>query len=211
MGADAGGLCPAKYLIAQGIEVAIFEVGSHIGGLSIYDNDSRMSPAYESLPINSEEKVCGVIDFPFPNDAPLYPDHAEMSRHFDRYADHFELRRRIRFNLLALCPPLTCQRYFTGGARPHAYQPRQPCCSPVGRRSLFHRLFRRDRQQQHPQDERSSSIYRHNGKGCRQIPQRKRMSLLRSSPNAPEWQRSFQIPRITDMSLICESKSPARQ
>jgi cation diffusion facilitator CzcD-associated flavoprotein CzcO len=97
IGAGAGGLCAAKYLIAQGIEVAIFEVGSHIGGLWVYDNDSGMSPAYKSLHINSEAQVSSFIDFPFPNGAPLYPDHAEMSRYFERYADHFDLRRRITF------------------------------------------------------------------------------------------------------------------
>ena len=97
IGAGAGGLCAARYLTAKGVDVTIFEVGSHIGGLWVYDNDSGMSPAYKSLHINSEAQVSSFIDFPFPDDAPLYPDHNEMSRYFERYADHFDLRRRIRF------------------------------------------------------------------------------------------------------------------
>ena len=97
VGAGAGGLCAAKYLTAKGIEVTIFEAGSKVGGLWVYDNDSGMSPAYKSLHINSEAKVSSFVDFPFPDDAPLYPDHAEMSRYFERYADHFDLTRRIRF------------------------------------------------------------------------------------------------------------------
>lgn len=97
IGAGAGGLCAAKYLIKKGIDVTIFEIGTKIGGLWVYDNDSGLSPAYKSLHINSEAKVSSFIDFPFPEDAPLYPDHAEMSRYFKRYADHFGLTRRIRF------------------------------------------------------------------------------------------------------------------
>ena len=97
IGAGAGGLCAAKYLTAKGVEVTIFEAGSKVGGLWVYDNDSGMSPAYKSLHINSEAKVSSFVDFPFPDDAPLYPDHAEMSRYFERYADHFDLTRRVRF------------------------------------------------------------------------------------------------------------------
>lgn len=97
IGAGAGGLSAAKYLTAKGIETSIFECGSQIGGLWVYDNDSGMSPAYRSLHINSEALVSSFIDFPFPADAPLYPDHTEMSRYFKRYADHFDLTRRIRF------------------------------------------------------------------------------------------------------------------
>lgn len=98
IGAGAGGLCAAKYLTAQGIEVTIFEAGSRVGGLWVYNNDSGMSPAYKSLHINSEAKVSCFIDFPFPDDAPLYPDHTEMSRYFERYAGHFDLTRRVKFN-----------------------------------------------------------------------------------------------------------------
>ena len=97
IGAGAGGLCAAKYLTAKGIDVTIFEAGSKVGGLWVYDNDSGMSPAYKSLHINSEANVSSFVDFPFPDDAPLYPDHAEMSRYFERYADYFELTAHIRF------------------------------------------------------------------------------------------------------------------
>ncbi len=97
IGAGAGGLCAAKYLTQKGIEVTIFEVGSHLGGLWVYNNDSGMSPAYKSLHINSEARVSAFVDFPFPDDAPLYPDHAEMSRYLERYAMHFDLARRVRF------------------------------------------------------------------------------------------------------------------
>lgn len=106
IGAGAGGLCAAKNLLAKGIEATIFEIGSKIGGLWVYENDSGRSPAYRSLHINSEARVSSYIDFPFPPDTPLYPDTTQMERYFNEYADHFDLRRRIRFNseVAALAP-----------------------------------------------------------------------------------------------------------
>ncbi len=97
IGAGAGGLCAAKHLVAKGFEVTIFEAGSHIGGLWVYNNDSGMSPAYKSLHINSESRVSTFADFPFADDASLYPGHQEMSQYFERYARHFDLVRRIKF------------------------------------------------------------------------------------------------------------------
>ena len=98
IGAGAAGLCAAKHLLRHGIEVTIFEVGSHIGGLWVYNNDSGLSPAYRSLHINSEARVSSYNDFPFPEDGPLYPDHVEMQRYFREYAARSGLNERIRFN-----------------------------------------------------------------------------------------------------------------
>lgn len=97
IGAGAGGLCAAKNLRAAGIDVTIFEAGSRIGGLWVYENDSGMSSAYRSLHINSEARVSSFNDFPFPDDAPLYPNTAHMERYFTDYAHHFKLAELIRF------------------------------------------------------------------------------------------------------------------
>lgn len=97
IGAGAGGLCAAKNLRAKGFEVTIFEAGSRIGGLWVYENDSGMSTAYRSLHINSEARVSSFNDFPFPDDTPLYPDTALMERYFTDYAAHFGLTPLIRF------------------------------------------------------------------------------------------------------------------
>ena len=98
IGAGAGGLAAAKYLIARGCEVTIFEIGSQIGGLWVYDNDSGMSPAYRSLHINSEARVSCFVDHPFPDDAPLYPNHGYMHDYLKSYAEKFDLVRKVRFN-----------------------------------------------------------------------------------------------------------------
>lgn len=98
IGAGAAGLCAAKHLVESGVDVTIFEIGSQIGGLWVYENDNGRSSAYRSLHINSEAKVSTFRDFPFPADAPLYPDHAEMKQYFRAYAERFDLVWRIRFN-----------------------------------------------------------------------------------------------------------------
>lgn len=97
IGAGVGGLCTARHLLAAGIDVTIFEVGSSVGGLWVYDNDSGRSPAYRSLRINSEARVTSFVDFPFREDVPLYPDHVEMARYLRGYAEHFDVLPHVRF------------------------------------------------------------------------------------------------------------------
>jgi len=98
VGAGAAGLCAAKHLKSRGIEPVVFEIGSHIGGLWVYENDNDLSSAYKSLHVNSEAKVTAYRDFPFPSGSPLYPDHTQMAAYLESYADHFGLRPHIRFN-----------------------------------------------------------------------------------------------------------------
>ncbi|HET9977684.1 MAG TPA: NAD(P)-binding domain-containing protein [Burkholderiaceae bacterium] len=98
IGAGAAGLCAAKHLVARGVEVVIYEIGSHIGGLWVYENDNGLSPAYKSLHLNSEARVTAYKDFPFPPVAPLYPDHEGVRRYLEAYAERFALRGRIRFH-----------------------------------------------------------------------------------------------------------------
>ena len=98
IGAGAAGLCAAKHLAAAGLEVSVFEIGTRIGGLWVYENDNGLSPAYRSLHINSETKVTAYKDFPFPDDYPIYPNHWQMAEYLRAYAERFDLVRLIRFN-----------------------------------------------------------------------------------------------------------------
>lgn len=98
IGAGAAGLCAAKHLLAKGMAVVVYEWGTRIGGLWVYENDNGLSGAYQSLHVNSENKVTAYKDFPFPESAPIYPDHAQMAQYLVDYAERFDLRRHIRFN-----------------------------------------------------------------------------------------------------------------
>ena len=136
IGAGAAGLCAAKHLVESGIEVVIYEIGTQIGGLWVYENDNGRSSAYRSLHINSEAQVSTFRDFPFPPDAPLYPDHAEMKQYFRSYAERFDLVRRIRFNsrVVSVSPDLVVrledgtEQKFDGvvAASGHQSDPRDP-------------------------------------------------------------------------------------
>lgn len=94
----AAGLCAAKHLIQRDMDVTIFELGSQIGGLWVYENPNGRSPAYRSLHINSEAGVTSYLDFPYPEDTPFYPSHEKIAGYLEAYADHFDLRRHIRFD-----------------------------------------------------------------------------------------------------------------
>lgn len=98
IGAGAAGLCAARHLLARGIDTVVFEHGSCIGGLWVYDNDNGSSPAYKSLHLNSEAKVTAYRDFPFPKESALYPDHRQVRQYLESYANTFGVRPHIRFN-----------------------------------------------------------------------------------------------------------------
>lgn len=98
IGAGAAGLCAAKHLLAKGLEVTVFEMGSKVGGLWVYENPNGRSPTYLSLHINSEANVTSYRDFPFPEGTPLYPSHEVVARYLQDYAEHFSLMDHIRFD-----------------------------------------------------------------------------------------------------------------
>ena len=97
IGAGAAGLCAARHLLGRGVEVVVYELGSCIGGLWVYENDNGIGPAYRSLHLNSEAKVTEYEEFAFPADGPLYPDHYEVRRYLEAYAERFDVTRHIRF------------------------------------------------------------------------------------------------------------------
>lgn len=78
IGAGPAGLSAAKHLIGRGFDVTVYEKGSEVGGLWVYDNDNGIGAAYQSLRINSEAKDTGYRDFPIPAEASLFPTHYEM-------------------------------------------------------------------------------------------------------------------------------------
>ncbi len=118
IGAGAAGLCSAKYLLTQGVEVVVFEIGSAIGGLWVYQNDNGLGPAYRSLHLNSEARVTAYQDFPFPDGSPLFPDHVQVRQYLEAYAQRFDLVRHIRFRsrVMDVCAQGACWRLRLDGA-----------------------------------------------------------------------------------------------
>ncbi len=97
IGAGACGLCAAKYLTEAGFDVTIFEIGTQIGGLWRFMNDNGRSSAYRTLHINTSRGVTRFHDLDFDTGVQAFPDHEDMHRYLTKYADHFGLVDKIRF------------------------------------------------------------------------------------------------------------------
>jgi len=97
IGAGPSGLAAAKVFAGRGIPYDGFEMGSDVGGLWRYENDNGRSPAYRSLHTNTSRDRTAFSDFPMPATYPDYPSHEQMLAYFEAYAEHFGLRRDIRF------------------------------------------------------------------------------------------------------------------
>jgi len=98
IGAGACGLCAAKYLLETGFDVTVYEIGTQIGGMWCYRNDSGRSSAYRTLHINTSRGVTRFSDLDFDPETQDFPDHADMHRYLVAYAARFEVASRIRFN-----------------------------------------------------------------------------------------------------------------
>jgi dimethylaniline monooxygenase (N-oxide forming) len=97
IGAGSSGIAACQVLAERVIVFDCFEAGSQIGGNWRYLNDNGMSSAYRSLHINTSREVMQYESYPMPADYPNYPNHFQIARYFDDYADHFGLRERITF------------------------------------------------------------------------------------------------------------------
>lgn len=97
IGAGAAGLCAAKFMKDAGYEVTLYEIGSVVGGMWVYENDNGLSSAYKTLYINTAKPVTNFQHFPFPPEVPPFPSHWDMARYLKSYSDYFGITPRIRF------------------------------------------------------------------------------------------------------------------
>jgi dimethylaniline monooxygenase (N-oxide forming) len=118
IGAGASGLCNAKYLLQAGFDVTVFEIGSQIGGMWCFNNDSGRSSAYRTLHINTSRGVTRFSDLDFDPDTQPFPDHFDMHRYLVQYAGHFGVTPRIRFN----CPVANIRPAFEPAREPAVWE-----------------------------------------------------------------------------------------
>lgn len=97
VGAGSSGVAAAKALKEKGVAFDCYEIGSDIGGMWRYQNDNGMSSAYRSLHIDTSRRNLGYSDFPIPDRYPDFLSHYEVLEYLESYADHFGVRRHIRF------------------------------------------------------------------------------------------------------------------
>lgn len=98
LGAGAAGLSAAQHLLAHDHDVTVFEKGSKVGGLWVYDNDNGLSAAYSSLHINSEPRVTHYRGHPFREGTSLFPSHGDVARYLEDFSYETGVSKHIRFN-----------------------------------------------------------------------------------------------------------------
>jgi NADPH-dependent 2,4-dienoyl-CoA reductase/sulfur reductase-like enzyme len=95
VGAGGLGLAAMKNLVAVGFDVTGYDLADEVGGNWYIDGPT--SRVYESTHTISTKPFTQYPDFPMPDEWPDYPHQRQMGEYLRRYADHFDLRRRIRF------------------------------------------------------------------------------------------------------------------
>jgi dimethylaniline monooxygenase (N-oxide forming) len=95
IGAGPSGLTAAKALTDRGVPFDCFERGPRLGGLWAYGNPTGTATAYRSLRINTSKARTELVDHPMPEDYPDFPDHAQIARYLESYAERFGLLERI--------------------------------------------------------------------------------------------------------------------
>ncbi|KAF9918467.1 Cyclopentanone 1,2-monooxygenase (CPMO) [Linnemannia zychae] len=105
IGAGASGLTAIKECLDEKelLDVVCFEQENYLGGLWRYvevseENPNPHSSVYKSTIINTSKELMTYSDFAIPVDWPTYLPNQKVAFYFDKYAEHFDLKRYIRFN-----------------------------------------------------------------------------------------------------------------
>ncbi|XP_017090330.2 senecionine N-oxygenase [Drosophila bipectinata] len=105
IGAGTGGLCCARHAIDSGFQTTVFELSNQIGGTWVYNEATGSvngidvhSSMYENLRTNLPKEVMGFPDFEIAKNERSYVRSDEILDFLNQYADHFDLKKHIRFN-----------------------------------------------------------------------------------------------------------------
>lgn len=94
IGAGPAGLVTARYLKSEGLEPVVFEQGSRIGGQ--WSADPGHSGIWPAMRTNTSRIMTAFSDLPHDAGTPTYPTNETMGEYLERYAEMFDLTRRIR-------------------------------------------------------------------------------------------------------------------
>ncbi|MFD1828018.1 flavin-containing monooxygenase [Mumia zhuanghuii] len=98
IGAGAAGLTATKALLDVGADVVTYEKGDRPGGLWVRGNSNGLSPAYDSLHLNTSKGRTEFADFPMPAEWPDYPSADLVAGYLADYARTFGVLESIRFD-----------------------------------------------------------------------------------------------------------------
>jgi len=98
IGAGPSGITAIKNFADQGFEVTAFDRCGGVGGNWRFNDPSGHSSVFETTHLISSKYTSFYEDFPLPDDTPDYPSHKELLSYFNAYADHFDIKKLIKFN-----------------------------------------------------------------------------------------------------------------
>ncbi|NVK12033.1 MAG: NAD(P)-binding domain-containing protein [Gammaproteobacteria bacterium] len=98
IGAGPSGITAIKNFADQGFEVTAFDRCGGVGGNWRFNDPSGHSSVFETTHLISSKYTSSYEDFPLPDTTPDYPSHQELLRYFNAYADHFDIKKLIKFN-----------------------------------------------------------------------------------------------------------------
>lgn len=96
IGAGPAGLVTAKTLMQAGMQPVIYERGRAVGGTWRWGAENGRQFLYKNLHINTSKRLTAFDGLPFPEDTQPIPDHADMGRYMQAYAEHFGLLPHMR-------------------------------------------------------------------------------------------------------------------
>jgi dimethylaniline monooxygenase (N-oxide forming) len=95
VGAGPGGLVAARYAIAAGFDVTVFEASDDLGGQ--WHTTADHSGVWPGMHTNTSRAMTAFSDFPAPADHPLHPTAEQIHAYLRAYAVAFGVVDRIRF------------------------------------------------------------------------------------------------------------------
>ncbi|KAI1280845.1 Dimethylaniline monooxygenase [N-oxide-forming] 2 [Halotydeus destructor] len=99
IGAGVAGLVSIKECLVQNLDVTCFEGSADIGGIWRFeDTDTGRTTAMRNTVMNTNIVMSCFSDFPPNHDTALFLSHGDAQKYLEDYAEHFDLRRHIRFN-----------------------------------------------------------------------------------------------------------------
>ncbi|MBS0424724.1 MAG: NAD(P)-binding domain-containing protein [Proteobacteria bacterium] len=103
IGAGCSGLTAIKQLAeAELHNIVCYEQGGQIGGNWVYTAAPGHSSISKTTHTIASKRLSQFSDFPMPDDYPDYPSHNQILAYFQAYAQHFHLKKYIRFNTAVL-------------------------------------------------------------------------------------------------------------
>lgn len=97
VGAGPSGLSISRAFTRLGIPHDVIERHDDVGG--IWDISHPGSPMYQSAHFISSKYTSHFFGFPMAEDYPDYPNHVQILEYIKSFADAYDLRRNISFNL----------------------------------------------------------------------------------------------------------------